>query len=135
MVDSSYLLPALVVGVLLCALRARADVYAAFISGAREGLTALVAMAPYLSALLMATALLRETGVLAAMVRALAPALAALGLPAETAPVLLVRPRSGSAALVQVREVLAACGADSRAGRLACVVCGASETVYFTASV
>ena len=34
MPDSSYLLPALVVGVLLCALHARVNVYGAFVSGA-----------------------------------------------------------------------------------------------------
>ena len=135
MVDSSYLLPALVVGVVLCALHARIDVYDAFVSGAREGLTALAAMAPYLCAILMATALLRETGALAALERALAPALRALGLPPETAPVLLVRPLSGSAALAAVQDVLRECGADSRAGRIACIVSGASETVFFTASV
>lgn len=135
MPDSSYLLPALVVGVLLCALRARVNVYDAFVSGAREGLKALLGIAPYLCAMLMATALWRETGVLAALERALLPVLGALGLPAQTAPVLLVRPLSGSAALAQVQAVLDACGVDSRAGRIACIVCGASETVFFTASL
>ena len=135
MPDSSYLLPALVVGVLLCALRARVNVYDAFVSGAREGLKALLGIAPYLCAMLMATALWRETGVLAALERALLPVLGALGLPAQTAPVLLVRPLSGSAALAQVQAVLDACSADSRAGRIACIVCGASETVFFTASL
>ena len=135
MSDSSYLLPALVVGVLLCALRARVNVYDAFVSGAREGLKALLGIAPYLCAMLMATALWRETGVLAALERALLPALGALGLPAQTAPVLLVRPLSGSAALAQVQSVLDACGVDSRAGRIACIVCGASETIFFTASL
>lgn len=135
MPDSSYLLPALVVGVLLCALRARVNVYDAFVSGAREGLKALLGIAPYLCAMLMATALWRETGVLAALERALLPVLGALGLPAQTAPVLLVRPLSGSAALAQVQAVLDACGVDSRAGRIACIVCGASETIFFTASL
>ena len=135
MPDSSYVLPALVVGVLLCALHARVNVYDAFVSGAREGLKALLGIAPYLCAMLMATALWRETGVLAALERALLPVLGALGLPAQTAPVLLVRPLSGSAALAQVQAVLDACGVDSRAGRIACIVCGASETVFFTASL
>ena len=135
MPDSSYVLPALVVGMVLCAMRARVDVYDAFVRGAREGLTALLTMAPYLCAMLMATALWRETGVLAALERTLSPALSALGLPAQTAPVLLVSPLSASAAMAQAQAVVSACGADSRAGRIACVVCGASETVFFTASV
>ena len=42
---------------------------------------------------------------------------------------------SGSAALAAVSDVIRQCGADSRAARLCCVVSGASETVFFTASL
>ena len=44
MVDSSYILPALVVLAVLCGLRARIDVYTAFVRGAKEGLAALLQM-------------------------------------------------------------------------------------------
>ena len=131
----SALLPLLLFAAVLCALRARADVYAAFVSGAKEGLLTLAGMAPYLAAILAATSLLRESGALEALLGLLGPALEALGIPAEAAGALLLRPLSGSAALAQAREVIASCGADSRAARLACVVCGASETVFFTGSL
>ena len=41
----------------------------------------------------------------------------------------------GSAALAAVSDVMARMGADSRAARLCCVISGASETVFFTASL
>ena len=81
------------------------------------------------------TALLRETGLLAALTEALRPALEALRLPGEAAAVILLRPLSGSAALAAVSDVMARMGADSRAARLCCVISGASETVFFTASL
>ena len=127
------LLPAMLVLCVLLGLRAKINVYDAFIRGAKEGLTTLVQMAPCLCAVMTAVSLLRETGALATLASALEPALC--GLPREAVAVVLLRPLSGSAALAAVRDVLAQCGADSRAGRLCCVICGASETVFFTGSL
>lgn len=131
----SFILPGFVLFCVLGGLRARIDVYEAFVSGAREGLGTLVSMAPYLCAVLMATGLLRETGVLDMLEGWMEPALAFSGLPRETAWVLLLRPLSGSASLAAVNDVMYACGPDSRAARICCVVSAASETVFFTGSV
>jgi len=133
--DSSFVLPALVVFVLLSGLRARIDVYDAFVRGAKEGLYTLLHMAPYLCAILTAAALLRETGVMAALEDAAAPVLSLIGIPKEAASVVLIRPLSGSASLAAVSEVMRTAGADSRAARIACVISGASETILFTASL
>lgn len=129
------LLPALLFVLVLLALRARADAYAAFVRGAKEGLQTLVDMLPVLAAILTATGLLRASGAMDALLAWLAPASDALGLPREAMPALILRPISGSAALAQAREVMRALGADSRAARLVCVVCGASETILFTGSL
>ena len=129
------LLPAMVVGCILMGMRAKVGVYDAFISGAKEGLTTLAQMAPCLCAVMTAVALLRETGLMDALSAALEPAFSRVGIPREAAALVLLRPLSGSAALAAVRDVMAQTGADSRAARLCCVVCGASETVFFTGSL
>ena len=129
------LLPGLLFILVLLALRARADVYVAFVDGAREGLMTLLHMAPYLAAILTATGLLRASGAMDALLAVAGPALEGLGLPGEAAPALILRPLSGSAALTEARALMASLGADSRAARLACIVCGASETIFFTGSV
>ena len=135
MLDSSCLLPGLVVLALLCGLRARIDVYSAFVREAKEGLLTLVEMAPYLCAVLSAAALLRETGVMARLTQMLEPLFSLIGGPAEAAGVVLLRPLSGSAALAAVQDVIARTGVDSRAARFAAVISGASETVFFTGSL
>lgn len=132
---SALFLPALCAAVLTAGLFARIDVYGAFVRGAKAGMETLLQMAPCLCAVLTLTALLRETGLLGALTWALRPALEALRLPGETAAVVLLRPLSGSAALAAVSDVMARMGADSRAARLCCVISGASETVFFTASL
>lgn len=132
---AALLLPALLTLAVLSALHARMDVYGAFVRGAKEGLMTALEILPCLCAVLTATALLRETGLLARVQALLTPLLAPMGIPGEAAGVLLLRPVSGSAALAAVTDVMAACGADSRAARFACVVSGASETVFFTGSL
>ena len=132
---SALFLPALCAAVLTAGLFARIDVYGAFVRGAKAGMETLLQMAPCLCAVLTLTALLRETGLLGALTEALRPALEALRLPGEAAAVILLRPLSGSAALAAVSDVMVRMGADSRAARLCCVISGASETVFFTASL
>ena len=132
---SALFLPTLCVAVVLTGLLARVNVYNAFVRGAKEGLATLAQMAPCLCAILSATALWRETGLLNALTDVLKPALEMLHLPGEAASVVLLRPLSGSAALAAVSDVMRQCGADSRAARLCCVISGASETVFFTASL
>lgn len=129
------LLPAMVVGCVLMGIRAKVSVYDALIRGAKEGLTTLVQMAPCLCAVMMAVALLRETGLMDAMSALLEPVFSRIGIPREAAPLVLLRPLSGSAALAAVRQVMEQTGADSRASRICCVICGASETVFFTGSL
>ena len=130
---SALFLPALCAAVLTAGLFAR---IARGNSGIRlSTMETLLQMAPCLCAVLTLTALLRETGLLGALTEALRPALEALRLPDEAAAVVLLRPLSSSAALAAVSDVMARMGADSRAARLCCVISGASETVFFTASL
>ena len=48
---------------------------------------------------------------------------------------MLLRPVSGSASLAALRAVLDQCGPDSRAGLVASVMMGSSETVFYTCGV
>ena len=135
MADSSFILPTLALIAVLCGMRARIDVYAAFVRGAREGLATLADMAPYLCAVLTAASVLRNTGVMDTLERIAAPVLSFAGLPQQTAGVVMLRPLSGSAALGAARELMAEMGPESRAAKIACVVSAASETIFFTGSL
>ena len=113
----------------------RVDVYAALTKGAEEGLGVLLRVLPSLVALLTAVYMFRASGATDCLARLLAPLLAALGIPPETAPLLLVRPVSGSAALAVGGELMERFGADSYVGRVAAVMLGSSETTFYTAAV
>ena len=70
-----------------------------------------------------------------ALAAALGPVLGRLGIPAETLPLMLVRPFSGSAALGVGAELIQNYGPDSPVGRTAAVMLGGTETTFYTVAV
>ena len=130
----------LVVPVLRCcsacyALGNRADVYTALTRGAEEGLNVLVNILPSLIALLTAVYLFRASGAMEYLGALLAPALERVGIPPEVAPLLFIRPISGSGALAVGSELMATYGPDSYIGRVAAVMLGSTETTFNTIAV
>ena len=130
-----YLLPALLLGLCLAALKQQEDGYALLLEGGREGLHLVVNLLPTLVLLLTAVEMLKASGAAGLLEQLLAPVLKALGIPPETALLVLVRPISGSAALALGAEIMASCGPDSLAGRTAAVMLGSTETTFYTLSV
>lgn len=132
---SELIVPALLCFAGVCGLYRRVDVYAALTKGAEEGLGVLLRILPSLVGLMTAVYMFRASGAMDALARLLSPLLSAAGIPPETAPLLLVRPISGSGALAVGSELMERCGVDSYAGRVAAVMLGSSETTFYTVAV
>lgn len=111
------------------------NVYDALCCGAREGMDVLLRMLPALVCLLPAVAMLRESCALEAFTSLLSPLLHLLGIPEETALLILLRPLSGSAALAVGSEIMEAFGPESLVGRTAAVMLGSTETTFYVVSV
>ena len=129
------LVPLLLMAVCIAALRARQDAYSALLSGGMEGLKVLFQIAPALVMLLTAVHMLRASGAMEQMSGLLAPVTKFLGIPAETLPLVLIRPFSGSAALAVGADLMASYGVDSLIGRTAAIMLGSTETTFYTVSV
>ena len=132
---STWAIPLLLAGIPLIALARRVKVYPAFVEGAKDGFQTAVRILPPLVAIFVALAMLRASGAMDALTRALAPLTAAAGIPASVVPMLLVRPLSGGGALGVVGDVLRAEGPDSYAGRLVSVMAGSTETTFYVLAV
>ena len=91
--------PALLAGVGRYGALTGTDVFSALTAGALDGLRTVVRIFPALVALLAAVSMLRASGALDALTRLCAPVLAWLGIPPETAILMVVRPVSGSGAI------------------------------------
>ena len=132
---SSYLVPLLLVFVSLFALGKGVNVYESLIHGAEEGLQILLRILPSLVGLMTAVYMLRASGFLDRLGLLLSPLFTFLGIPPETAPLLFIRPVSGSGALAIGSELMAEYGPDSYIGRTAAVMLGSSETTFYTVAV
>ena len=103
--------------------------------GLPEGLRVLGRILPALVVLLSAVQMFRASGAMELLTGLLSPVLEGLGIPPETAVLLLVRPVSGSGALAVGSQLMEQYGSDSYIGRVTAVMLGCSETTFYTVAV
>lgn len=111
------------------------DVYGAFLRGAQRGMKSAMALLPALCAMLLMLAVVNASGLTEMLARAIAPVTRVMRIPEEAAPMLLLRPLTGSGSLAALESIFESCGPDSRAGRIASVLMGSSETIFYTMTV
>ena len=130
-----WLIPTLLLTTVAVGLLKRLPVYELFVDGAGQGLKTAVQVLPNLAAMLCAISMMQASGLMNAVCQLCAPAFAWLGLPSQLAPLVMLRPVSGSASLAMLETLLAAHGPDSRIGLIACTVMGSSETIFYLVCV
>ena len=132
---ADYLVPLLLFCLCAIALGKRENAHDLMLSGAAEGLQLLKSILPALILLLTAVTMLRQSGAIEVLSAYLSPAFSFLGIPPETAILVLIRPISGSAALAVGADLMATYGVDSQIGRTVAVMLGSTETTFYTISV
>ena len=132
---TDYLIPLLLLAASLLALRRKENTYDLLLQGGAEGLRLLLTITPALVLLLTAVHMLRASGAVEILSTFLAPLFHLVGIPPETAMLVLIRPISGSAALAVGAELMAQYGPDSSVGRTVAVMLGSTETTFYTISV
>ena len=132
---SAYIVPLLLLACAVHALRRKVDVYSALTAGAKNGLEVVLRILPSMTALLCAVYMLRASGAPELLARLLSPVTDRLGLPGETAALMLIRPFSGSGALAVGSELMRQYGPDSYIGRVSAVMLGSTETTFYTIAV
>lgn len=130
-----YVVPLILLSASLLALRKEENTYDLLLQGGAEGLRLLLTITPALVILLTAVHMLRASGAVELLSGMLAPAFRLVGIPPETAMLVLIRPISGSAALAVGAELMAQCGVDSLIGRTVAIMLGSTETTFYTISV
>lgn len=132
---TDYIVPGLLLMASLLVLKKGENAYDLLLQGGTQGLKLMASIAPALVALLTAVHMLRASGAVELLSRILGPGFRFLGIPPETALLVLIRPISGSAALAVGAELMAQYGVDSLIGRTAAVMLGSTETTFYTVSV
>ncbi|MCL2078082.1 MAG: spore maturation protein [Oscillospiraceae bacterium] len=132
---SDFAVPVIFVFVLIYGLCRKVDIFSEFTRGIKEGLQTVLDIFPALFALVLAVGMFRASGGLEFIAFLFSPVMKLFGIPQEVAPLLIMRPFSGSGAVAIYESVLAETGADSYAGRVASVILGSSETTFYTIAV
>src|SRR5262249_39831347 len=116
----------------------KVPLYETFIEGAKEGFGVAIGIVPYLVAILVGVGALRASGALDALLGAIRHGVGALAIDTrwvDAMPTALIKPFSGGGARGLMVDTMKQFGADSFAGRLACVIQGSTETTFYVLAV
>lgn len=113
----------------------KVKVYEVFVEGAKEGFSVAVRIIPYLVAMLVGIGIFRASGAMDVLTTLIAPLTNLIGMPAETLPMALMRPLSGSGSLGIMTELMNVHGPDSFIGVLASTMYGSTETTFYVLAV
>lgn len=110
-------------------------VFDSFVSGAKDGLQSTLRVFPTLLGLILAVTMLRASGFLELMGKALAPALELIGISPELVPLALLRPVSGGGSTAYVVSLFQSLGPDSETGKIAAILSSSTETTFYAITV
>lgn len=125
----------LVVATLATAMVRGVDIPAAFAQGVQKGFRVCKMIFPNILLMITAITVFRAAGGVELFCNLVAPVFNLLGIPPETAQIVLLRPFSGSGALALAKDIMGQYGVESYIGKIAAVMLGASETSIYTIGV
>lgn len=137
-VGSSFILFGIIVLFISVAFYKKINVYNSFIEGAKDGFAVAIKIIPYLVAFLVAIAVFRTSGALTFIIDAITIFFQWLNINTDFIPALptaIMKPLSGSGARGMMLDTMNAYGVDSFAGRLSCIMQGATDTTFYILAV
>lgn len=123
---------------MISGIRAKINVYDAFVEGAKEGFQTAVRIIPYLVAILVGVGVFRASGAMDWLTDGIGWVVRQIGIDDSFVPALptaLMKPLSGSGARGLMIDTMTAYGADSFAGRMACMFQGSTDTTFYILAV
>ncbi len=129
------ILPIFIAVIILFGLIKKVKIFDAFLSGARGGFDTAISILPSIIGLVTAVGMLRASGAIDLLTNLLRPITETVGFPTEVLPLALLRPVSGGASTAILNDILSSQGPDSLAGKVASVICGSTETTFYTLTV
>ncbi|PKG24169.1 spore maturation protein [Niallia nealsonii] len=132
---SLWMIPSLIGFILLYGTYKRVPTYESFVEGGKEGISIAFSIIPFLIGMLVAISVFRASGALEYFMGFLKPVLDFVGVPSEVAPLAIIRPISGNAALGMTSDLIATYGPDSYIGRLAATIQGSTDTTLYVLTV
>ncbi len=135
MLFSDVMIPLIFVTIICIGLSKKVPVFDAFIEGAKEGIKIVVDILPTLIGLMIAVGIVSRSGLLGFFTTSLKPLTDQLGFPAPLLPIAMMRTISASATTGLVLDLFKTYGPDSFVGRMASIMMGCTETIFYTMTI
>lgn len=132
---TNLVIPLIVLIIIFYGLAKGIEIYDTFIEGVGEGLKMALKIFPTMFTMVMSVDILVKSHILIDITTIIEPLLSLLKFPKELLPLAIMRPISGSSALVLMNEILATHGPDSYLGRIASVIQGSTDTTIYILSL
>lgn len=132
---SDFMIPLVILYVIGYGLLMRVHIFDAFLRGAKDGMKVVAGILPTLIGLMIAIAVLRNSGALEYIGMQIGRVTKYVAFPQELVPLMLVKMFSSSAATGLLLDIYKTFGTDSRIGLMASVLMSCSETIFYTMAV
>jgi len=132
---SDFIIPIFIIFIFAFAGFRRVNTYQSFTKGAKAAVKLSVDILPFVATILIAIQLFTRSGLLDLLCLLLAPIMGFFGVPSELTAFIILKPFSGSGSIALFKEIVTMYGPDSYITRVASVIAGSSETVFYISAV
>lgn len=132
---STIAVPVVIIIIVIYGIADKKKVYDIFVEGATEGMSIVIKIFPTLLGIFLAVGVLRSSGLLEIITRAVAVFTNKVGFPSEVMPLAMLRPISGSASLAVATDIMKTYGVDSKIGLITSTIMGSTETTFYTIAI
>ena len=132
---STIAVPVVIIIIVIYGIADKKKVYDIFVEGATEGMSIVIKIFPTLLGIFLAVGVLRSSGLLEIITRAVSVFTNKVGFPSEGMPLAMLRPISGSASLAVATDIMKTYGVDSKIGLITSTIMGSTETTFYTIAI
>jgi spore maturation protein B len=132
---SQLIIPVFILLVLVYGLAKKVRVYDCFVSGAKDGITVVLKIFPYLLAIFIAVKSFQASGAFDFAKELFRGLFIAFHVPIEVIAIAVIKPLSGSASLGVFSDIVKTTGPESLASMISAVVMGSAETTFYVLAV
>ena len=129
------IIPVFILLAVLYGVVSKVRVFDCFVAGAKDGVTVIVKIFPYILGIFMAVKSFKASGALDFIKGMFTPVFSSLNVPIEVIPIAIVKPLSGSASLAVFTDIVKTTGPNSLASILSAVIMGSAETTFYVLAV
>lgn len=113
----------------------KVKIYDSFTQGVKGVVPLILSIFPYIVGVMMLCKLLEVSGLESRLTEWISPLFSVTGVPEEIAPLVFMKPLSGSGSIGVLTQILERYGVDSYVGRCACVTYGTADTLFYIGAV